>query len=161
MKQFRLNSALDLSQVNNSTKVDNAAAFVMLKDLTAKGYYIIVHPTTSDSGEPMFDILAVKKGEDRVHFSLMANEDIANYIVALLLGVDYDDSTINANDLDSFKNNIINFELDMYKAEKERGKVMKKDYSNYGLKIQSKYLSRGVIVYEPYNNPELKAYINA
>lgn len=157
---FNFNLKIDLSGVEEMEKVSNRPSLEMFSKLFASGYYFTIQPKTSRNGEAYLWITATKQGEDREEFSLYVNEGILNYVISILAGHISDTSQINADDLDSFTEKVKNLELDLYMAEKAQGKTMKKTYTASGQTITS-YYKKGVIVYKPYRNPELKAYLNA
>ena len=157
---FNFNLKIDLSGVEEMEKVSNRPSLEMVNKLFVNGYYFTIQPRTSRNGDPYLWIIATKQGEDREEFSLRVNEVILNFIIATLTGHISDASQINADDLDSFTEKVKNLELDLYMAEKAQGKTMKKTHTTSGQTITS-YYKKGVIVYKPYRNPELKAYLNA
>lgn len=157
---FNFNLKIDLSGVEEMEKVSNRSSLEMFSKLSASGYYFTIQPKTSRNGEAYLWITATKQGEDREEFSLYVNEGILNYVISILAGHISDTSQINADDLESFTEKVKNLELDLYMAEKAQGKTMKKTHTTSGQTITS-YYKKGVIVYKPYRNPELKAYLNA
>lgn len=158
---FKLNLDLDLSQANESAEADNSIALERCDELFNQGYYLIMQPKTRKNGVAYFWITATKKGEDRKEFSVMVNQLSTNYIIHRLLGVDYIKvSKEEANDLDSFNEQVSNFELALYQAERAQGKTMKRTYTQR-TQILSSYYKNGVIVYKPHLNPELQKHINA
>ena len=157
---FNFNLKIDLSGVEEMEKVSNRPSLEMVNKLFVNGYYFTIQPRTSRNGDPYLWIIATKKGEDREEFSLYVNEPILNYIISILTEHPFDASKIEADDLEFFTEKVKNLELDLYMAEKAQGKTMKKTSTTSGQTITS-YYKRGVIVYKPYRNPELKAYLNA
>jgi len=159
-KAFNFVLNIDLSKVEESEVLSNKPSLERLTILFSKGYYLAMQPKVSQKGEAYLWIIATKQAEDREEFSLRVNEEVLNYVITILTGRDSDISKIDADNLNSFNEVVKNFELDLYKAEKAQGKTMKNTYTTSGMTVTS-YYKRGVIVYKPYRNPELKAYLNA
>ena len=67
---------------------------------------------------------------------------------------------INADNLEDFNKRIQNFEYVLFTAEKAQGRTMNKTYTTNGQRFSS-YYKKGVIIYMPYLNPELKAHLIA
>lgn len=160
-ESFNFNLKIDLSGIGEIEKVSNRPSLEMFSRLSTNGYYFSIQPKNSKRGESYLWIIATKKEEDREEFSLYVNEGILNYVIFILTGHYSDSSQINADDdLESFNEKVKNLELVLYMAEKAQSKTMKKTYTASGQTISS-YYKKGVIVYKPYRNPELKAYLNA
>jgi hypothetical protein len=155
---FKLN--VYFNEVQESQKMSNQPSLERLAELASKGYYFVLQPKTKRTGEAYFWVTATKQGEDREEFSLYVNEKILSVIVAILFGKSINVSEINADDLEEFNNQLSNFEYELFVSEKSQGRTMKKTYTTNG-QVFSSYYKRGVIMYKPYLNPELKAYINA
>jgi len=156
MEYFNLDKVQEIEEVG---EIDNLPSLKLLDELAQKGYKFTVQPKTSRNGICYFWIYATLKGEDREEFSLYVNNEILPIFLAILLGQQVDISGINANDLDTFNAEVQNFELEMYKAERAQGKSMRKTHTVTGQTFSSSY-PKGVIVYKPYLNPELKKFIN-
>ena len=158
---FKLN--IDFNGVvnaENSVRMSNQPALERFIDLAANGYYLMLQPKNKRTREAYLWVTATKQGEDRVEFSLYINEEILNVVVSILVGKIIGISEINADDLEEFNSRITNFEYTLFIAERAQGRTMKKTYTTNGQKFSS-YYKRGVIIYMPYLNPELKAYLNA
>lgn len=152
---------IDLSKVEESEVLSNKPSLEKLANLFSKGYYLTMQPRNNrNTGEAYLWIIATKQAEDREAFSLRVNQEILNYVITILTGRDSDISKVDADNLDSFNEVVKNFELELYMAEKAQGKTMKNTYTTSGMTVTS-YYKRGVIVYKPYRNPELKMYLNA
>lgn len=155
---FKLN--IDFNGVERPESKDNQPALDLLHSLSAKGYYFMMQPKNNRKGEAYLWIIATKQGEDREEFALYTNDEVLNVVVTILTGKIVDISNVNANDLDDFNNQISNFEYILFINEKSQGRTMKKTYTTNG-QMFSSYYKRGVIIYKPYLNPELKAHLNA
>lgn len=151
----------DANEVDEVKSRDNQLSLDLLSSLSTKGYKIMAQPKNNrKTGEAYLWITATKQGEDREEFALYVNDEILNVFVAILIGKTVDVSKIDANDLDDFNNRITNFEFVLFVSEKAQGKTMKKTYTTNG-QMYSSYYKKGLIIYKPYLNPELKAYVNA
>lgn len=159
---FKLNIDFNgVSETNEAVTRDNQPALELITKLASNGYYFLIEPKNNRStGEAYFWITATKQGEDREVFSLRVNNEILNVIVTILRGKTIDISEIDANNLEDFNKQIINFEYVMFINEKAQGRTMRKTYTTNGQMFSSPY-KRGMIIYKPYLNPELKAYLNA
>ena len=155
---FKLN--IDFNGVEESEVISNRPALERICELATNGYYLVIQPRTSRNNEAYMWVRATKRGEDREEFSLYVNDEILNVVVAILLGKTVNISGINADDLNDFNQRIKNFEFVLFITEKGQGRTMNKTYSPTGQTFSSFY-KNGIIVYKPYLNPELKAYINA
>ena len=138
--------------------VSNAAALERFVKLAQNGYYFTFLPKTSRYGEAYFWAIATKRGEDREEFSLRVNSEILNEVFAALTGKDICVSAIDADALEDFNSKVQNFELELYRAEKDAGRTMKKSYSVTGQTFSSFY-KNGVVVYKPYLNPAFKEFL--
>ena len=155
---FRLN--IDLSQVEESERASNQPSLEMFDRLIKNGYYFMMQPKTNSKGEAYLWIIATKKGEDRESFSLYVNDQILNYVITSLTERECAISGINADGLKEFNKKVKNFEFELYLAEKAQGKTMSNTHTTTGQTVSSHY-KRGVIIFKPYRNPELKAHLNA
>ena len=122
----------------------------------------MLRPQNNRNGQSYLWITATKRGEDRQEFSLLMSDEVLNVVFsALMTEQAVNISKINADDnLEAFNAEVTNFELALYEAERAQGKTMKMTHTTTGQTFAS-YYKRGVIIYKPYLNPELKAYINA
>lgn len=140
---------------------DNQSKLDLFISLSKKGFRFMVQPRNNrKTDEAYLWIIATKQGEDREEFSLYVNDEILNVVVPTLRGKTVDISEINVNDLGDFNSRITNLEYVMFINEKAQGRIMKKTYTTNGQIYSSPY-KRGMIIYKPYLNPELKAYVNA
>lgn len=139
---------------------NNQPILELIAKLANKGYYFMVQPKNNRKGEAYLWVTATKQGEDREEFALYINDEVLNEVVTILTGKSADISNVNANDLEDFNKRVSNFEYVLFTAEKAQGRTMKKTYTTNG-QMFSSYYKRGVIIYKPYLNPELKAYLNA
>lgn len=162
---FKLN--IDFFEYGESNEVDkvelkdNQSKLDLFIRLSEKGFKFMIEPKNNRrTGEAYFWITATKQGEDREVFSLRVNDGILNAVVTILKGISTDISDINANELEDFNNRISNFEYVLFINEKAQGRTMRKTYTTNGQMYSSPY-KRGMIIYKPYLNPELKAYVNA
>lgn len=158
---FKLN--IDFNGVSETNEVavrDNQPTLELIFKLASNGYYFMMQPKNNRRGEAYMWITATKQGEDREEFALYMNDEILNMVVGILTGKSIDISEINPNELEDFNNRISNFEYVLFTAEKAQGRTMKKTYTTNGQTFSS-YYKRGLIMYRPYLNPELKAYLNA
>ncbi|NDW09333.1 hypothetical protein [Dysgonomonas sp. 520] len=165
MTESILKLNIDFNEVKETVKVEeikisNQPALERFAKLAQSGYYFFLQPRTNKQGKSYFWVKATKQGTDRIEFSLQVNDGILNVIVAVLRGKSADISAINANDLESFNKQMTNFEYVLFINEKSQGKTMNMTYTTNG-QMFSSYYKRGVIIYKPYLNPELKAYVNA
>lgn len=149
-----------LSGADQMEAPSNEPAFNRTYELSAKGFYLTAQPKNSRRGEAYLWIVATKQGEDREEFALYVNNEVLTAFMSILVGKTVDISNVNANDLSNFNENVSNLEYELFIAEKAQGRTMKKTYTTNG-QVFSSYYKRGVIVYRPYLNPELKAYLNA
>ncbi|NDW09423.1 hypothetical protein [Dysgonomonas sp. 520] len=159
-KAFNFVLNIDLSKAEESERLSNQSSLERFSKLSANGYKFFLEPKNNRKGEAYLWIIATKKGEDREVFSLYVNEQILNYVIIILTGRNSDISCIDADNLNSFNEVVKNFELELYMAERTQGKTMKNTHTTTVMTITSHY-KNGVIVYRPYKNPELKAYLNA
>ena len=158
-KGFKLN--FDLSQIETLEAGKNQSAWDRFAKLAKGEYYFTIQPKTNRYGESYAWITATKRGEDREEFSLHINNDVLGCIASVLSGEVTNISDINADEnLEAFNAEVANFELALYEAERAQGKTMKMTHTTTGQTYAS-YYKRGVIIYKPYLNPELKAYVNA
>lgn len=158
---FKLNIDFNgVAKTNETVKRDNQPALDLLFNLSTKSYYFMIQPKNNRKGEAYLWITATKQGEDREEFALYMNDEILSSVVAILTGKSVDISEVVANDLEDFNKRITNFEYVLFTAEKSQGRTMKKTYTTNGQTFSS-YYKRGIIIYKPYLNPELKAYLNA
>ncbi|MCD7901691.1 MAG: hypothetical protein LUH22_18090 [Bacteroides sp.] len=154
---FKLN--IDFNGVMEPEVRNNQPALELFSNLSTKGYYFMMQPKNNRKGEAYLWITATKQGEDREEFALYVNDEILNVVVDILKGKVADISRINANNLADFNNRITNIEYVLFVNEKSQGRTMKKTYTTNGQTFSS-YYKRGLIMYRPYLNRELKAYIN-
>jgi hypothetical protein len=152
--------SVEVEEPKEPKAINNLPALERIVTFATKGYYWILQPKTSRTGNAYLWIEATKRGEDREEFALYVNDEILNVVVAILTEKPVNISGINANDLDNFNQRIKNFEYELFMAEKAQGRTMKKTYTTNGQRFSS-YYKKGVIIYKPYLNPELKAHVNA
>lgn len=155
---FKLN--INLSNVEESERLSNQPSLEMFDRLIKNGYYFMIQPKTNSKREAYMWVIATKKGEDRESFSLYVNDQILNYVITSLTGRECTISGINADGLKDFNDKVKNLEFELYLAEKAQGKTMNNTHTTTGQTVSS-YYKKGIIIYKPYRNPELKAHLNA
>ena len=160
MESTNFNLDIIFSGVEESEALSNRPALERVYELADNGYYLVMQPKTSRRNEAYLWIKATKQGEDREEFALYVNDEILKAVIAVLFGKTADISGIKADDLKDFNQRITNLEYALYLNEKAQGRTMKKTYTTTGQTFSS-YYKKGVIIYKPYLNPELKAYLNA
>jgi len=149
-------------RLNNVTDVvtSNKTSFNMFCENAQKGNYLTLLPKTSKKGEAYFWVTAIEKGNGTSEFKLAVNQPILDAVMTYIFGGKLTNvDVINPDeDLDTFSKEWSNFALELHKAELSKGKTMNRTFLTKGLKISSFY-KKGVIVYEPNKNLELKTYI--
>lgn len=140
----------------NNNEVNNQLAFEKFCKLSQKEYYINVELKSKLRDTASFWITATKENEETEEIRLFLNQEILdlvlNYLESGILG---DISKINPNDLESFNKKDIDFKIELFQTEKNKGKKVTWSYSVLS-KFSSIYYKQGVIVFHPYprkNNP--------
>lgn len=135
---------------NIENTVSNQIAFEKFCELSQKGYYICVELKSRLRDQASFWITATKENEEREEFQLFLNQEILdlvqNYLESGKLG---DVSKINPSDLESFNEKSIDFKLELFQAEKRKGKKIVRSCTTFG-KLASINYKQGVIIFHPY-----------
>lgn len=144
------------NNIENTTS--NQIAFEKFCELSQKGYYICVELKSRLRDQASFWITATKENEEREEIQLFLNEEILdlvlNYLESGKLG---DISKINPSDLESFNEKSLDFKLELFQAEKGKGKKVVRSCSIFE-KLASINYKHGIIIFHPY--PFFRDYTN-